>query len=66
MGRWEHVGRSQLSAETVFGRYLLSIIALGGGIYISEVMAIAILYLYAFNGSKERWVLLVIDVLALF
>ena len=66
MGRWEHVGRSQLSAETVFGRYPLSIIAPGGAFIISEVIAIAILYFYAFNGSKERWVLLVIDVLALF
>jgi hypothetical protein len=54
MGRWEHFGRSQLSAETVFGRYPLSIIALGGAFIISEVMLIAILYFYAFNGSKER------------
>jgi len=65
MGRWENFYRSRLSAETVFGGYPLSIMAPGGAFVITEVVAIVFLAFYAVNSPKERWILLVIDALAL-
>lgn len=65
MSRWENFYRSQLSAETVFCGYPLSILAPGGAFIVSEVVAIIFLVFYAVNSSKERWILLFIDILAL-
>ena len=65
MSRWETFYKEELAVKTMLGKYPLSIFGPGGAFIISQLIAIIFPIFYATNNSRERWILITIDIFAL-